>query len=105
MRKQLTEEEEQFRNSHVFKIKKPNHSQPRPIQGKYNKCTILHDPENAEKCFWAFQHPLRSYKKFVRKHCLNDFERIRIMTGDNVEAFERKLKKIRPHRQMRVRTE
>jgi len=27
------------------------------------------------------------------------------MSGDNNEAFERKLRKIRPHRQMRVRTE
>ena len=70
MRQKLTKEEEEFKEAHVFKIRRNAISKERPFYkgNQYTKFRILEEPENWENRVIAFEHPLRSYKKYIREH-------------------------------------
>lgn len=105
MREKLTQEEEEFKTKHIFKQYKRSHSMSKPFTSSYTKRTILKEPENDEGFFWAFDHPTKSYKKFVREHALNDLERIRLRSGTDVKVFKSNLRKERPYRHLRVQSQ
>lgn len=63
MRFKLTKEENEFKNAHVFRLKRNAVSQSARMykSDKYTRFKIMDEPENRDDKIIAFLHPLRSY--------------------------------------------
>ena len=71
MRQSILEEEEKFREKHVFPILRRATSCFN-LSSKQYACTILDEPDMKDAHI-AFEHPTFTYKKFVREYAANDF--------------------------------
>jgi hypothetical protein len=65
----------------------------------------MSEREQNESGIWIFDHPLRSYKAYVRKYVSNDFELFKIKHASNENAYKEAIKKIRPRVVLRVRSQ
>lgn len=53
---------------------------------------------------FIFEHPLWSYKAYLKKYVKNDFELLKIKNHNNQQAYQKALKEIKPRNAMRVRS-
>ena len=99
MRAKVTLEEEKFKLAHVFKPANRSHSQEK-LTSFMTKCTLLDEPGSEE--YYPFEHPLNSYKKYLSKHVVNDFQLLKIKANGNDQAFRKLKRKIQPKILLRV---
>ena len=71
MRQGILEEEEKFKEKHVFPIPRRATSCFH-LSSKQYACTILEEPDMSDAHI-AFEHPTFTYKKFIREYAANDF--------------------------------
>lgn len=61
--------------------------------------------EQNESGVWIFEHPLRSYKAYVKKYVSNDFELFKIKHASDPEAYKAARKSVKPRVALRVRSQ
>lgn len=54
---------------------------------------------------FVFDHPLWSYKAYVKKYVKNDFELLKIKHHNDKSSYEKAMKAIRPRNAMRVHSQ
>lgn len=87
MRQKLTKEEEDFKVANIYEIRRRVCSLDAPLRNGrlYTKYRLLEEPDNWDNKVKAFEHPLRSYQKYLNL-LYTDFAKIREKYKD-VEEF------------------
>lgn len=67
---------------------------PLPDEGEYVELKILEEEGNDEEAgYVAYEHPLHSYKKFLKDHVANDFAKLKEENPDTKD-IKKLIKKI-----------
>ena len=88
MMQAITKEHDEFKAQHIFPIERRARSCMQ-YSNAYNQ-KILSEPDMRDAHIW-FQHPTRTYLKFVEEYASNDFQKFK----DQAEGDEAKYKYLR----------
>jgi len=66
---------------------------------------ILEDPETQRLGYFAYEHPLRSYKRFIKRHARTNFAELRVLSAGDPKTFKNLVRRERPNIHIRVRSE
>lgn len=69
------------------------------------KYKILEDPETQRLGYFAYEHPLRSYKRFIKRHARTNFAELRVLSAGDPKTFKNLVRRERPNIHIRVRSQ
>ena len=69
------------------------------------KFRILEEPETVRLGYIAWEHPPRSYARYVKRHARTNFSELRILSAGDAKTFKKLVKRERPITHFRIRSE
>ena len=104
MRRQIQEEQDEFKAKHVFPIPRRSYSSIN-LHSRYTEYKILKEPDSSD-AFVMYMHPTNRYQKFVKDQASNNFSAMRDLANGNEEKFKylRKQKCKIAKKRMRIRS-
>ena len=66
---------------------------------------VLEDPETLRLGYYAYEHPLRSYKRFIKRHARTNFAELRVLSAGDPKTFKNLVRRERPNVHIRVKSQ
>jgi hypothetical protein len=105
MRAKVNRLNEQKHSQFIHQIPHRSKSTGKSKSGVFMKYKILEDPETQRLGYFAYEHPLRSYRRFIKRHARTNFAELRVLSAGDPKTFKNLVRRERPNIHIRVRSQ
>jgi hypothetical protein len=105
MREKVNRLNEVKNSQFTHAIPKRSKSVDRSKSGVFMQYKILEDPETQRLGYYAYEHPQRSYKRFIKRHARTNFAELRVLSAGDPKTFKNLVRRERPNVHIRVHSQ
>ena len=69
------------------------------------KFKILEEPETVRLGYVAYEHPPRTYARFIKRHARTNFSELRVLSAGDAKTFTKLVRREKPNTHFRIRSE